>query len=160
MVIHYQAIKELTPADYLAIEKEHAQLEKFLEDLRDACACSNLNQLPDCQSCNHEIMTSCQGRIASFLFCVINITGKHFQHEEAIMLSRPHVTVEYEYYRLHRESHYDLMQKLHALTDECFSLRNKSKPPEIYHKFYESLSDLFKEHNRSFDDPFLQSTKT
>ena len=159
MLVHNQAIKELSPADYLSIEKEHAQLEKFLEDLRDACACSNLNQITDCQTCDHEKMTSCQGRIASFLFCVINLTGKHFEHEEAIMLSRPNVTVEYEYFRLHREAHFNLMQKLHALTDECFLLRNKSNPAEIYRQFYETLSDLFEVHNRSFDNPFLQSTK-
>jgi hemerythrin len=159
MVVHNKAIKELSPADYLVIDQEHKLLEKFLDDLRDACACSNLNQLTDCQTCDHEKMISCQGRIASFLFCVINLTGKHFEHEEAIMLSRPHVTVEYEYFRLHREAHYEIMNKLHALTDECFSLRNRSNPSEIYHQFYEILSDLFEEHNHSFDDPFLQSTK-
>jgi len=32
MLVHNQAIKELAPADYLIIEKEHALLEKFLSE--------------------------------------------------------------------------------------------------------------------------------
>ncbi len=160
MLIHNQAIKELAPADYLIIEKEHALLEKFLNDLRDACACSNLDKLPDCQSCTHEKQTSCQGRLPSFLYYVIDLAGKHFDHEETIMLGRPHVTKEYEYFRIHRQAHADIMQKLHALVDECFSLENNNNAAEVYRQFYKELSDLFEEHDRSFDDPFIQSTKT
>jgi len=159
MVVHNQAINELAPADYLVIEQEHKLLEKYLNDLRNACYCSNLDKVPDCQACDHEKQTSCQGRLASFLFCLINLTDKHFEHEEAIMLSRPHVTADNEYFRLHHEAHHNLMRKLHALTDECFSLRNNSNPAEIYRQFNKTLSDLFEEHDRNFDDPFLQSTK-
>ena len=62
MVIHNQAIKELAPAEYRVIEKEHKLLEKYLSDLRDACGCSNLDQAPDCQACDHEKQASCQGQ--------------------------------------------------------------------------------------------------
>jgi hypothetical protein len=34
-------------------------LEKFLRDLRDACACSQQDMLPDCNRCDHERQTSC-----------------------------------------------------------------------------------------------------
>lgn len=160
MLIHDQAIRELVPADYLVIEKEHALLERFLSDLRDACACSNLDNLSDCQSCDNGKKASCQGRLPSFLFYVIDLAAKHFDHEETIMLSRPHVTEDYEYFSIHRQAHADIMQKLHALVEECFSLGNQSNIAEIYRQFHKKLSDLFEEHDRSFDDPFIQSTKT
>ena len=159
MVIHNQAIKELAPAEYRVIEKEHKLLEKYLSDLRDACGCSNLDQAPDCQACDHEKQASCQGRLHSFLFHISDLAAMHFNHEEAIMLSRQHVTKEYEYFRNHQQAHADILQKLHALSNECLSLRNKSNPAEIYRQFYKRLTDLFEVHDRSFDDPFLQSTK-
>lgn len=160
MSVHTKAIKELAPADYLIIEKEHAQLEKFLIDLRDACACSTLDKLPDCKACDHEKQTSCQGRLPSFLFYVIDLAANHFSHEESIMLSRPHVTEQYEYFRIHQQAHADIMQKLNALVDEYFSLGTQNSAAEIYIRFYKELSDLFEEHDRSFDDPFILSTKT
>jgi len=131
MVIHNQAIKELAPADYRVIEKEHKLLEKYLNDLRDACACSNLDKVLNCQVCDHEKQASCQGRLHSFLFCIFELAAKHFEHEEAIMLRRPHVTKENEHYRNHHQDHAEIMQKLHALVDECLSLRSKSNIPEI-----------------------------
>lgn len=159
-MIHDKAIKALSPADYLIIEKEHALLGKFLNDLRNACACCNWDKLPDCQSCDTEKKASCQGRLPSFLFYVIDLAAKHFDHEEKIMLNRPHVTKEYEYFRAHRQAHADIIQKLNTLVDKCFSLDNQSNTAEIYRQFYKELSDLFEEHDRTFDDPFLQSTKT
>lgn len=160
MITHNQAIKTLTPADYLIIEKEHLLFDKFLTDLRDTCACSNLNQLPDCHICEREKMTSCQGRLPSYLFYIFDLAARHFEHEEQIMLNRPHVTEEYEYFRLHHQAHQDIMEKLNALADKCFSLDNKSNPAETYRQFYKKLSDMFEEHDRAFDDPFIQSTKT
>jgi hypothetical protein len=78
MSVHRQAIQELAPADYLVIEKEHKLLEKYLTNLRDACACSNMDHLPDCQTCDQERQTSCQGRLPSFLFDIVDLAGKHF----------------------------------------------------------------------------------
>jgi len=160
MLVHNQAIKELSPADYLVNENKHKSLEKYLRDLLDACGCSKLDKTPNCQTCDHEKQASCQGRLHSFLFHITDLAAKHFDHEEIIMLSRPHVTEKYEYFRNHHQTHADILQKLHALDDECLSLRNKGNPPEIYRQFNEKISDLFVEHDRNFDDPFLQSTKT
>lgn len=159
MSVHILAIKALSPADYLIIENEHALLEKFLSDLRQACACSNLDKFLDCNTCDHEKQTSCQGRLPSFLYHVIDLAAKHFEHEEAIMLSRPHVTEQYKYFRIHQQAHADIMQKLNALVDECFSLDNQNNPAEIYTQLYEKLSYMFAEHDRAFDDPFILSTK-
>jgi hypothetical protein len=159
MSVHSKAIKELAPADYLIIEKEHAQLEKFLIELRNACACSNLDKLPECNPCEHEQQTSCQGRLPSFLFYVIDLAADHFDHEEAIMLSRPHATEQHEYIHIHQQAHIAIMQELNALIDKYFSLSDTNSTAEIYTQFYKNLSDLFEEHDRSFDGPFILSTK-
>ncbi len=160
MSVHHKAIKALTPADYLIIEKEHALLEKFLRDLKEACSCSNLDKLPSCKTCDHEKQTSCQGRLPSFLHYVIDLAANHFEHEEAIMLSRPHVTEQYEYFRIHQRAHADIMEKLNTLVEECFSLDDQDNTADIYTQLYEKLSSIFEEHDRSFDDPFILSTKT
>jgi hemerythrin len=159
MLVHNKAIKELSPADYLIIENEHQLLEKYLTNLRDACVCSNLDKLPDCKTCDNEKQTSCLGRLPSFLFHIIELAGRHFNDEEIIMLSRPHVTKDYEYFRIHKQAHNDIMQKLHMLTDSCLALRSRDSVVEIYIQFHKTLSDLFEEHDRSFDDPFIASTK-
>jgi hemerythrin len=160
MLVHNKAIKNLTPADYLVIEKEHKLLEKYLNNLRDACVCSNLDKLPDCKVCENEKRSSCLGRLPSFLFHIIDLAGMHFDDEETIMLSRPNVTKDYEYFRTHKQAHADIMQKLQALVDECLTLKNKDNVAEIYIQLYEKISDLFEEHDRLFDDPFIESTKT
>jgi hemerythrin len=159
MLVHNKAIKELAPADYLVIEKEHKLLEKYLIDLRDACVCSTADKLADCHVCDYGKQTSCQGRLPSFLFHIIDLAGKHFDHEETIMLSRPHVTRQYEYFRIHHQAHADIMLKLQRLADECLSLRVQGNTAEIYRQFYENISDLFEKHDRFFDDPFMESTK-
>lgn len=159
MLTHANAIKALPSEDYLIIEKEHALFDQFLTDLRNSCACSNLTQSLDCQSCNHEKMTSCQGRLPSYLFYVSDLAAKHFDHEEKIMLSRPHVTVHYEYFRTHHQAHVDILEKLNTLTEECLALGEQVNIAEIYRKFYKQLSHIFEEHDRTFDDPFIQSTK-
>lgn len=158
MLTHDKAIKALTPEDYLIIEKEHALLEKFLTDLSSTCACSNLKQLPDCLSCDHEKMTSCQGRLPSYLFYISDLASKHFDHEEQIMLKRPNVTENYEYFRIHHQAHEDIMGKLTTLTEECLALSGQSNIAEIYQRFYKELSSIFEEHDKTFDDPFIEST--
>jgi len=158
MLVHRQAIIGLAPADYLVIETEHKLLDKYLSDLRDACACSNIGKLLDCHGCTREQQTSCQGRLPSFLLHIIDLAGEHFSHEETIMLSRPHVTSDSEYFCIHQQAHVDLLQKLYALSDECLSLRNEGNTAEIFRRFHKTLSDLFEEHDRNFDDPFIEST--
>jgi hemerythrin len=157
MVIHVQAIKKLAAADYLLIEKEHALLERFLGDLRDTCC--NLDNLLNCQSCGNEKLASCRGRWPSFAHDIVELAGKHFYHEESIMLGRQHVTEEYEYFRIHHQAHVDVMQKLYALLDECSLLDEQGNTDESYRQFYKQLTDLLEEHDHCFDDPFIQSTK-
>jgi hemerythrin len=157
MVIHDQAIKQLSAADYHLIEKEHAQLERFLSDL-DATCC-NLNNSLDCQHCGTGKLASCRGRLPSFMHHVVELADKHFYHEESIMLSRPNVTEDYSYFRIHQQAHEDIMKKLIALRGECALLDSRGNTAEGYRQFYKNLSHLLEEHDRNFDDPFIQSTK-
>ncbi|MDD2833571.1 MAG: hypothetical protein PHD12_06110 [Methylotenera sp.] len=158
MLVHSQAIKALSPDDYLVIEQEHKLLEQYLESLRDACSCSKATQTPDCQRCDHEMQASCQGRLPSFLFHIIDLASKHFEHEETIMLSRPHVTKDYEYFRAHRLAHEAIIDQLYALSEECLALRNQANIAEIFNQFYKRLNALFEGHDQDFDDPFIKST--
>jgi len=157
MVIHLQAVKKLAPADYLLIEEEHARLERLLHDLRDTCC--NLDNLLSCQSCSSGKLASCRGRLPSFLFDVIDLSSRHYSHEESIMLSRPNVTENYEYFHMHQQAHADIMQKLNTLVDECSSLDKQENTDESYRQLFKKLSDLFDDHDRTFDEPFIQSTK-
>jgi hemerythrin len=159
MLVHKNAIKKLSDADYLVIKKEHKQLEQYLNDLHDACACSHLYRSPDCRTCAQAKQNSCLGRLPSFLFHIIELAEKHFDHEEKIMLSRPHITNEYEYFSYHHQAHVNLMLRLQALSDEYLSMRNESYIGEIYRHFYEKITDMFEEHDRLFDDPFIESTR-
>jgi len=158
MLVHRQAIRVLAPADYLVIETEHKLLDKYLTDLRDACECSKIGNLLNCQACDKEQQASCQGRLPSFLLHIIDLASEHFAHEETIMLSRPHVTEDSEYFRNHHLAHADLLQQLYALSDKCLLLRNNGNTADIFSQFHKTLKDLFEEHDRDFDDPFIEST--
>ncbi len=158
MVMHKQAINKLAPADYAVIDKEHKQLEKYLADLRDACACS-LSLASEVPTCAKEQKTSCQGRMPSFLFHIIDLAGRHFDHEEKIMLSRPSISENNGYFRVHRQAHIDIMKTLQGLSDQYFSATKKTNTAEVYRLFYGKIAALFDEHDRLFDDPFIESTK-
>ena len=156
MIIPVQAIKNLAPADYFLIEEEHERLKSLLHDLHDTSC--NLDNMLSCQSCSREKFASCRGHLPSFFHDLIDVAGKHFYHEESIMLSRPNVTEDYEYFRNHRQAHANIMRELDVIVSECSSLDKMEKTDESYRQFYKRLSDLFEEHDRSFDDPFIQST--
>ena len=158
MLVHNDAINKLMTADYLVIQKEHKQLEKYLSDLHDACACSHLDRSPDCQTCAQAKQISCLGRLPSFLFHIIDLASKHFDHEEKIMLDRPHVTKDYQYFSFHHQAHIELMLRLQALSDEYLLIKNEDNIAEIYRHLYEKIMDMFEEHDRLFDNPFIEST--
>ena len=157
MTIHDRAIKSLTPADYHLIETEHLRLKKFLNDLRETCC--NLDNLLGCETCSGEKLASCRGRLPSFFVDIIDLIDKHFQHEEAIMLSRPHVTEDYAFYRLHNQAHAKILLELNAIIRRCHTINKRENTADAYRQFYNSLAQLFEEHDRAFDDPFIQSTK-
>lgn len=159
MSVHVQAIKALAPKDYQLIQREHELLEKYVHDLKHACVCSSLQTPPDCSGCDHEMQASCQGRLPGFLHYVMDLAARHFEHEEAIMLNRPGVSGESEYFLAHQRAHAEILEQLNALVDECFTLGKESNTAEVYVRFYRQLSTIFEEHDRTFDDPFIRSTQ-
>lgn len=162
MLLHDPAVKNLGPEDYLLIVKEHAALEQFLADLATACACAQIDKPHAHIDCDSEKQASCQGRLSSYLYYVLDLAAKHFDHEEEIMLSRPHVTEDYQYFRMHRLAHVDILQNLNDLVEKCVSLDKldrAGKTPAIYQQFHRALCDMFAAHDRAFDDPFIESSQ-
>lgn len=160
MALHNSAIRALSPEDYQLIEREHAYLERFLQDLKNACECSRDEHAADCSLCGHEQQTSCQGRLPSFLHYVIALASEHFGNEEAIMLNRPHVSEHDSYYVRHKKAHDDILNQLERLVQECFELKELCNTSELYLRLYKDLTDIFETHDREFDDPFIGSTQT
>lgn len=158
MPIHQNSIKTLSAEDYRQIEWEHARLERYLADLHETC--HNLNSQLGCDTCGSEKLASCHGRMHSFLHDLLDITGKHFVNEEKIMLSRPHVTEDYAYYREHHQAHLQIMKALKSITEQCGMLDRQGATAEAYRELFGQISALFEEHSRAFDDPFIQSTRT
>jgi len=156
MVVHVQALKKLAPDDYFLIEMEHSRIKKFMADLRKTC-CNLENQL-DCQSCSREKLGSCRGLLPSFFYDLVALIGRHFSNEESIMLSRPHVTEKYEYFRTHKKAHSEIMHQLDVIVSECKSLCDQGGTANSYRHLYSKILQLFEEHDRSLDDPFIQST--
>jgi hypothetical protein len=158
MVIHVQAIKNLNPDDYIQIEDEHLRIQKYVTDLRNTC--SNLTNNLECPSCSREKWGSCRGLLPSFFYDLIALIGRHFSNEESIMLSRPHVTEDYEYFREHRKAHYDIMHQLQEIIGESNSLGSQGSTADSYRHLHSRILLLFEEHDSTFDDPFIQSTLT
>ena len=158
MPIHQNNIKSLSAEDYRQIAREHARLERYLADLRETC--QNLDNTLGCDTCGREKLASCHGRMHSFLHDLLDITGKHFVNEEAIMLSRPHVTEDYGYYRMHHQAHLQIMKALKGLVEQCGLLDRQGATDAAYRELFGKISVLFEEHDRAFDDPFIQSTRT
>lgn len=159
MALHSKAIRALSPEDYQLIEYQHAQLERFLQDLKNACDCSNHMHVPDCALCDHEKQTSCQGRLPSFLHYVIDLASEHFDNEEAIMLNRPKVTEYDPYFVRHKKAHDDILDQLEQLVGECFGLEEQCNTSELYQRLYNNLTAIFEAHDIEFDDPFIRSTQ-
>ena len=76
------------------------------------------------------------------------------------MLSRPHVTDGYEYFRKHREAHFEILSQLQVIVRECKSLRGQVSTAASYRYLYTNILHIFEEHDRTFDDPFILSTIT
>jgi hemerythrin len=156
MVMHAQAVKSLSTEDYQVIEEEHSRLHEVLDFLQGAC-CNLENQL-GCQTCSREKLAACQGQLTSFSYNLTNLSDSHFKHEESIMLSRPHVTKDYEYFRNHRHAHITIMNALEDTIEQCTLVNESGETAEGYRYLYKKASELFAEHDRTFDDPFIQST--
>ena len=127
------------------IAREHRQLVKYLNQLRDACECSKETAFHT--KCKMNMLASC-----------IDLASKHFIHEEMIMLKQPHVSEDYEQFKKHHKAHAKIMSKLHQMVDICFSnINEEDKISQLYRDFYLDIAKIFDAHDKAFDDPFLKA---
>lgn len=157
MLTHENASNSLSPHDYIVIVAEHVQLDKLLDDIRDAC--SNLNNPQDRMECSSERLASCKSRLPTFLLDAVDLAGRHFIREESIMLSGSGVTHKSECFRAHRKSHDQFLKQLKSVVVECSKLDMNDKTAEAYRHLYKNFSGMLEEHERSFDAPFIRSAK-
>lgn len=149
--------KQLAPAEYKLIEDEHVRLHNSLKNLRSTCR--NLHNQGSCQSCSREQIATCQGRLVSSCYNIINIATNHFNHEESIMLRQSLFTQEYEDFHSHQQAHNDILNELNAKVSQCALLDAQGKTSEAYRQLYKRMSELFEEHASLLDDPFIKSTQ-
>ena len=157
MIMHADSIQSLPQEDYALIAKEHSRLREVLNELKGTC-CNIQNQL-GCEGCSQEKRAACKGQLTSFFYNLVNLAFNHFHHEELIMLKQPHVTTEYEYFRNHKQAHQTILLDLDQVINACRSHKQKGQTAEAYRLLHNNVSGLFAEHDRSFDDPFLQSAQ-
>ncbi len=157
MDINVLDVKQLAPAEYKLIEDEHLRLHNSLKNLRSTCR--NLDNQGGCQSCSREQIATCQGRLVSSFYNIINIATNHFNHEESIMQRLSLVTHEYEDLRSHQQAHNNILNELNAKVSQCALLDAHGETSEAYRQLYIRMSELFEEHARLLDDPFIRSTQ-
>jgi hemerythrin len=132
------------------MEFEHNQLARFLHDLRDTC--SNLDGEIDCNSCQSESLGSCRGRLPSFIYDLMDICEKHFDHEESLLSTKFHQAESDEYFLAHKQAHEDILRVLKSKLIECKELNQYGQTAQGYRLLYHTVSNLFSEHARLFDD--------
>lgn len=69
------------------------------------------------------------------------------------------VTKEYENFRNHQQAHNNILNELNAKVSQCALLDSHGETAEAYRQLYKRMSELFEEHARLLDDPFIKSTQ-
>lgn len=155
--IYILEAKQLAPDEYKLIEDEHLRLQNSLKNIRSTCR--NLDNQGSCQNCSRERIAACQGRLVSSFYNIINITTNHFNHEESIMLRLSRVTQEFEDFRRHQQAHNNILNELNARVSQCSSLIAHGETAEAYRQLYKRMFELFEEHARLLDGPFIQTNQ-
>jgi hypothetical protein len=154
LVIHVEALKRLAPEEFMEINEEHLRLKNTLINL--SATCHNLNNQLDCQSCDREQVATCQGRLISFFYNIINFSTTHFKHEESIMLRQPGITRNDAHFLLHQQAHIDLLNALDKIISDSDALYAKGKTAEAYRQLFRKISEQFEEHDRAFDSIYVR----
>ena len=157
MIINVLDAKKLAPAEYKLIADEHLRLHNSLVNIR--LTCRNLDSQRGCQNCTREQVATCQGRLVSSFYNIINIAANHFNHEEAIMLRLSLVTNEHDELRSHQQAHNNILNELHAKISECASLDEQGNTAEAYRQLHKKMLELFEEHARLLDSPFIETSQ-
>lgn len=156
MVFHKHALESLSKEEFSRIAREHRQLVKFVQELEKACECAQQDAHASKLKCNSEDKASCAGRFPSYLYHVIELTSRHFIHEEMIMLEQTHIDKDNQQFIKHHKAHVSVLNKLHNMIDEYFSEINDVPISALYRRFYTDITSLFDKHDRAFDNPFFK----
>ncbi len=110
--------------------------------------------------CNEDFVAvsgfaTCQRRLVSFFYNIINISANHFNHEESIILRCSHVNKKDEDFHLHQQAHDNILQKLKAVVSECASHDAQGETAEAYRQLYRKILEQFEEHDRLFDSRYI-----
>lgn len=160
MVFHKHALESLSKEEFSRIAREHRQLVKFVQELKKACACAMQDDQGTKLSCNSENKASCAGRFPSYLYHVIDLTTRHFIHEEMIMLEQTHIDRDNQLFIKHHKAHVSVLNKLHHMIDEYFSQINDVPISKLYRGFYTDITTLFDKHDKAFDNPFFKMSQS
>ena len=148
---------ELSAADRLLIDEEHARLEQFLHDLRDTC--ENFGAQGDCYGCSRAQVATCQGRLTSFFYDFLDLVAEHFENEEKIMYVSLPAADDNEFFRQHQAEHARLMSEVKSLMRESSAQSNRGNPSEAIRQLDRKIAEMFGVHAHTFDAPFLQATQ-
>lgn len=150
MAIHHQVIIKLNAEEFAQISKEHKELEKYLEQLRDVCDFSKESNIAGCDNCSKEKLASCRGLLPSYLHYLHEVTFQHFKSEEKILAKKE----QKEIYLAHKNSHELILEHIDKLIATCVSNSKKIDPAKIYKDVYERTAKLFDAHEKIFDINF------
>ncbi|HEY3299711.1 MAG TPA: hemerythrin domain-containing protein [Methylophilaceae bacterium] len=155
MATDHSMITKINEDDYALLEAEHERLNQYLLDLEDTCA--HLSGLRDCGLCDPEIASACAGRMPSFLHDLLDMTEKHFFHEEAIMIEMLNHDNNNEHLRAHRRAHMQILQATHQLIGEANTLNRQGETAQAYRLLFTTMTKLLNEHTSIFDMPFVEA---
>lgn len=155
MATDHSMITKINEDDYALLEAEHERLNQYLLDLEDTCA--HLSGLRDCGLCDPEIASACAGRMPSFLHDLLDMTEKHFFHEEAIMIEMLNHDNNNEHLKTHRRAHMQILQATHQVIGEANTLNRQGETAQAYRLLFTTMTKLLNEHTSIFDMPFVEA---
>jgi len=135
-------------------QDEHARLERFLRELREAC--SEFNSLEECQDCSREKIASCQGRLISFTHDFLDFVIGHFENEEKIMSEIYSTQQSNRNFQLHQQEHMKLVREMESLMHELSVMSRRGHTASAIREFYYRVAEIFNKHAHTFDEPLMQ----
>lgn len=150
-------VRELSVAEHRLIVDEHARLDKFLRGLRETCC--EFDSLKECQGCDRGKIASCQGRLISFEHVFLDLVIEHFKNEEKIMSEIFRTQDTNERFRLHQQEHDKLLREMESLMRRLSTESERGHTAVAIREFYHRVTELFGEHVRTFDDPYMRQPK-
>lgn len=140
--------------DLASIHKDHAQLMRHLEHIRETC--TYIDSHNNCENCSREKHASCKGRLHSLLIYGIEVAEMHFVHEEAILLEGLAPETRTARFLAHLAAHEAILKKLEMVNTMSAELDKNVSTAEAYRNLYNQTSAILEEHERLFDQPLIR----